>query len=159
MSIVTRIPHATRAGKDETQQNRPGWSFKVSNLDSVRTTIHPGFTQYFDIAFLIYSCEKSLSCAHLVLTTPDAKEWHAEKARIESSLEYTGMKIGWPYQVFFAVVGPNLDAKYYRMAVQFTPLTDEICEANFRQCLVAEQPTEIASDIAFEWHPKARSYK
>ena len=141
----------TLIGNNGQRQNRPGWSFKVSNLNSVRVTIHPKFTQYYDIAYSIYIPEQQLLQAHFVLTTPAAQDWLTVKQGIEAEPEYTGITIGWPHQILFAVVGENIEAKYFRMNVQVAPVGKLAnCEENLRKCLVASAPEQIDPQLAFE---------
>ncbi len=142
---------ATIVGNDPQRQNRPGWSFKVSNLDASAVTIHPKFTQYFDVAYLIFKKDTSELSAHFVLTMPDTLSWNSEKKRIEENIQYTGITIGWPHQVLFALVGSNIEARYFRMDLQVAPVkAKEITEVVLRTCLVANQPIEITPDDAFD---------
>jgi len=74
-------------------------------------------------------------------------EWNKEKARIENYGEYTKLEIGWPHNVFFAVVGSNCDAAYYRMSLQLSPPRFQGSE--LRDCITVSAPTAITSEQAF----------
>lgn len=138
---------STQFANDPVRTNRPSWWFKVSNLNSVKVTIPPYFTQYFDIAYMIREVTAQEAKGFLVLTRPDMMEWNQEKARIEAYGDYTELQIGWPYNIYFAVVGNNYDAAYYRMSLQLSP--PHTLGKEMRDCITAGAPTAITSEQAF----------
>jgi hypothetical protein len=132
---------------ERTRNNRPCWWFKVSNLNSVAITIPPRFPQYFDIAYIVQDVATKEAKAFLVITQPSMLEWNQEKARIEAYGDYTKLEIGWPYNIFFAVVGSNCDAAYYKMPIQFSPPRQD--GKKIRECITVGVPVVISAEQAF----------
>lgn len=75
----------------------------------------------------------------------------SRKARIEAYGEYTKLDIGWPYYLFFAVVGSNCDAAYYKMQIQFSPPGQE--RRDMRECIRVGAPVVISAEQAFSELP------
>lgn len=78
-------------------------------------------------------------------------EWNQEKARIEAYGDYTKLEIGWPYNIFFAIVGSNCDAAYYKMPIQFSPPGPE--GRKMRECINVGTPIVISAEQAFSELP------
>jgi hypothetical protein len=146
---------ATQIAPNGRRDNKPAWWFKVSNLDAVSVTIPPHFPQAFDIAYLVHDIQSGELTSFLAITRPNMDEWTLEKNKIEKMGEYTNFGVGRPYMVYFAVVGGNIDPKYYRMPIQFChpakkpPSQQKIRESVFKECVVAGPPVEIRPEEAF----------
>ena len=150
--VELRFISSQRAA-DRTRNNRPSWWFKVSNLNSVVITIPPRFPQYFDIAYMVQEIETKAAEAFLVITRPTMLEWNQEKARIEAYGDYTKLDLGYPYHIFFAVVGSNCDAAYYKMPIQFSPPCNDQDAPKMRKCINAGAPVVISAEQAFSELP------
>ncbi len=149
--VELRLVRTTFGGNEE-RQNRPGWSFKASNLNQLRTTIHSYWTQYYDIAYSIYKPDNEDISAHLILCTLamlEGREWPLVKEHIESRPEEIGLTIGAKHQIIFAVVGENIEAEYFRMELTAIKL-ETFSEDAFRQSLEASTPEKIDPSLAFD---------
>jgi hypothetical protein len=139
--------------KEKRRNNRPSWWFKVSNFNRTSVAIPPHFPQHFDIAYLVHEISTQQVSAFLAITQPDMLDWPQEKIRIERQGDYTNVEIGWPYTLFFAVVGSNCDATYYQMPLQISPPRESrqspIGEEQMRACIAAKTPIQITASQAF----------
>jgi len=145
---------SSRTANSYTVSNRPSWWFKVSNLNPVAVTIPAHFSQHFDIAYLVRETGGQEPRAFLALIQPGVTDWDAQKAKIESYGDYTRLPIGWHHDLFFAVVGSNCDAVYYRMPVHLSPpRSAAISEKEMRDCITVGDPTVVSADIAFSDSP------
>lgn len=123
INVQIRFIGTLREGESIREQ-RPSWWFKVSNLNAVSLTIPPKFTQYFDIAYVKNEVGPSEASFYLAIVRGDSTSWQDEKARIE---EYEGNKleVGFMYDISFAVVSNNADARFYSMKTKVLPRRSE----------------------------------
>lgn len=123
--VQLRILSIQRERK-EAPDNRSKWWFKASNLDATSVTIHPQFTQHFDIAYVKNILGTSDDLAfYLVIVRPDLLPWPQQKARIEEDAENNWLEVGWKYTLQLALLSDNADAKYYEMEVKVDPRGSE----------------------------------
>ncbi len=123
--VELRLIYAKRERKGS-NENRPSWWFKVSNLDSTSIKIPPSFEQPFDIAFVsnIEGLAKDLDFC-LAIVRPDIKPWLEEKERMEKDIESNGLSVGWTYILRMALISNNADAKNYEMELIVDPREKE----------------------------------
>jgi len=143
--------------KSATRDNRPSWWFKISNLNAVSLTVPPQFTQHFDLAYVrnIRRSPEDVSF-YLAIVPGNLSPWAQEKLRIEGDTEKNKLDLGWTYDVFFAVVSSNADAKYYRTRVKVAPrkredpaLEELLGEERLKGRIELEGPEEVTPKEAF----------
>lgn len=138
------------------RENRPSWWFKVSNFNGACVAIPPQFTQYFDLAYVKNEVGSAEDVSfHLASVRGNLSDWPVEKARIESK-EENRLLVGFKYDLFFAVVSSDADAKFYRMEVKLLPRRDEdppakalLGEQRLHQRVEVLSLSEISSEEAF----------
>jgi hypothetical protein len=139
------------------RENRPSWWLKVSNLNEVAVAIPSEFTQYFDVAFIEHDPSSSALdiCFQLAIVHPPLLPWHEEKERIERRTE-NRLEIGFKYDLSFAVVSGNADARFYRMTLKAIPRAtdDPLPSAAFGQEYLrgrveVGRPESVSSEQAF----------
>jgi hypothetical protein len=147
----------TQRERSTIRENRPSWWFKISNLNAVSLTIPPKFTQYFDLAYVknIQRSPEDISF-YLAIVHGDLPPWTQEKVRIESDMKNNKLDLGWTYDLFFAVVSSNADAKYYRMRVKVAPkktddpaLEELLGEDRLKVRIKLDCPQEVTPKEAF----------
>jgi len=103
------------------RENLPSWWLKVSNLNEITVAIPSEFEQYFDIAFVRNNLQTSgVIVFYHAIVQPPLLEWEKEQTRMEGRKE-TFLQVGFKYDLSFAVVSGNADAKFYKMSLKAIP--------------------------------------
>ena len=132
--VRLRVKNTTRATAEDTElrlismrrerqesEDRSSRWLKVSHLDKIAISIPPEFTQYFDLAYIINEHDSSNDISlEIAALNPPFLAWDEQKLINEQS-GINNLKIGFKYDIVFAIVSRNADATYYKVGLKALP--------------------------------------